>query len=113
MRKPCGGKPFIVICSSLSEPARHKCFHSSHVKSSLNVCKTGGTGSAFTEMIHILLSSWACVLLISLSWSHFPKLANSARQTSRSEFFFRQFLTLLTSWSVMSTQFKCVVLLAH
>lgn len=117
MRKPCSGKPSIVICSSHSEPAKDKCFHSSHVKSALNVCKIGGTGSTFIEMIHILLSSWACIWLICLFWSHFPKLANSARQTSRSEIFFfleyflHQLCTFLMSWSVMSVWLKSVILL--
>lgn len=57
MRKPCSGKSCTVICSSHCEPARHKCFHSLHIKSALNVCKTRGMGSISIEMIYILLSS--------------------------------------------------------
>lgn len=55
-----------------------------------------GAGSTFVEMIHRLLSSWLCMLLIWLPWSHFPKLANSSRQTHSDrdlKIFFRKCLT--------------------
>lgn len=67
-------------------------------------------------MIHILLSSWARLLLICLAWSHFPRLANSARHPDQDFFFFlghflHQCCTLLISCSVMSAQFKSVTAL--
>lgn len=110
MRKPYSGKTPTVIHSSHSDQ------QGTNVKSALNICKTRGKVSTFVEMIHILLSSWVYILLIWLSWSNFPKLANLLRQTypDQDYLFFRKFLTStlhLTNWSVMLAQFKCVMLL--
>lgn len=109
MKKTYSGKTSTVIHSSHSDQ------QGTNVKSALNICKTKEKLSTFVEIIHILLSSWVCILLIWLSWSHFLKLANSLKQTypDRDYLFFRKFLTStshLTNWSVMSAQFKCVML---